>query len=305
MIEFKNVKLNTSSIDILNDISFEIADNTVTCFLGAKNTGKTSILRLLAGVHDNYYGEIFIDGKYLEDSDKKIAMIFDERELNSDMTVNEYLLFYGSLCGKDKEYMEQYIDMMLKKYSIMSYKHTDVDLLDLQSYKLLQIIRALINDPDIIMFDNIFMEDSAEYNDKIHNILKQYIGTKTIIFASRHLSHLEGICDNIGVLEAGSLIAFGDKNEVYKNAEMKKKVEVRFIGNEKDIIDILSEEKNVSDISYSDGRVIFSFDGDEKDETLILKKLIDRGMQVYSFKKEAVRSEQLFGRLKDNTYAKY
>lgn len=305
MIEFKNVKLNTGTIDILNDISFVIKDNTVTCFLGAKNTGKTSILRLLTGVHDSYYGEILIDGKYLEDSDKKIAMVFDKREQNSDLTVNEYLLFYGSLCNKDTDYMEQYIDKMLKKYSLMSYKHTDVDLLDTQSFKLLQIIKALIDDPDILMFDNIFVEDSEEFNDKIHSIIKPYLGHKTIIFASRHLSHLENICDNIGVLEAGNLISFGEKNEVYKNAEMKKKVEVRFLGSEKEVIDVLSADILVSDIAYSDGKVVFSLDGDEKTENLILKKLLDNGANVYSFKKETVRSEQLFGKLKDNTYAKY
>lgn len=305
MIEFKNIKLSIKNLDILTDVSFSIPDNSVTCFVGVKNSGKSAILKLIASVFTNYYGEIKVDDKYLDDSKKKIAMIFDKREKNTNLTVNEYLLSYGLLANKNKKELIDYIDTSLKKFSIMSYKHTDVDSLDEHIYKFLQIIRAYISDPDIILVDNIFYDNDQDYIDKMREFFKTQKGKKTIIFASRTLSKLEDLCDNIGVVENGMLISYGDKNKVYSEANISKKIEVKLFDGEKEAVDLLKSINEVSDISYEDGKIVFSFSGDEIDENQVLTKLINFGIKVYSFKKENVTSEQLLGKLKDNTYAKY
>ena len=61
MISIRDLKLNKYGIDILNNISFDIVDNSVTCILGNKNSGKSAILKSISGVYQNYYGEILID----------------------------------------------------------------------------------------------------------------------------------------------------------------------------------------------------------------------------------------------------
>ena len=268
MIRFENVKLNIDSIDILNELSFEIPENSVTCILGNKKSGKSSILKILTGVYKSYYGEVLFDNKDLNDIDN-------------------------------------YIDMMLKKFSLISYKYTSIDQIDSENYKLVELIRISINDPKVILFDNLFSSDNVEFNQKLLEYIKELIGNRTLIFASRSLNYIEEIATHIAVLETGNLIAFGKKEEVYKIAELSNKIEIEVLDNMQDAIDILKENKDISNIVYNDKIISFSIVSNitytsdrSRLEAEILKKLVDNGIEVYSFKKQRVRFEQLFGRLK-------
>lgn len=308
MIELKNVKLNIDNIDVINELSFSIPDNSVVCILGNKNSGKSSIFKMLTGIYKNYYGEILYDGKDLNDiKDCKIDILHESKEKDPDITVNEYLRFYGDIYNKfAKDELDSYIDMMLKKFSLMSYKYTSIDLIDSENYKLVELIRISINNPPVILFDNLFSSDNSDFNDKLLEYIKELIGHKTLVFASRSLNHIEEIATHIVVLETGNLIAFGKKEEVYKKAELSNKIEIEVIDNMQEAVDILKENPNISNIVYNDKVISFSivsyitYSDDRKQvEADILKKLVDGGIEVCSFKKQRVRFEQLFGRLKD------
>lgn len=299
MIEFRNVKLNIRNIDILNDINFKIEKNTITCFLGNKNAGKTSILKILAGIYKKYSGEVYIDSVLLEENKARISMVFDQPEKDTGYTVYEYLKFYGSLTKKSEKEIDAYIDKMLRKYMLMSYKYTMMELLDNESSKFVQLIRAMISDPEILLIDNIFLNENPEYNQKIVDFLKTIDGKMTVIIASRTLRHIEYLCDNIGLLEAGNLLIFGDKNEVYEKTELGRKIEVELYDGLEEAIEILKKNEKVSGILYEDNKIIFAIDGDKEMENEILKTLITNGIKVYSYKKEVVTAEQLFGKLKD------
>ena len=307
MIEIKNIKLNISNIDILNEISFDIPDNSVTCILGNKNSGKSSIFKILTGVYKNYYGEVLYNGKDISYSNNlKIDILHAAREKDPDITVNEYLKFYGDIYGTySKKDLEAYIDTMLRKFSLMSYKYTSIDMIDIENYKLVELIRISINDPQIILFDNLFSSDNVDFNDKLLEYIKNLIGHKTLVFASRSLNVIEEIATHIVVIDAGNLVAYGKKEDVYKKAELSNKIEIEVLDRMADAIEILKDNPDITNIVYNDNIISFSIvssisysEERSKVEAVILKKLVDNGIEVCSFKKQRVRFEQLFGRLK-------
>ena len=308
MIEFRNVKLNLKNIDILNDLSFKVEDKSITCFVGNKNSGKSSILKLLAGIYKDYSGEILIDGIDLYNQKKvKIDIVHDTIEHDPNMTVVEYLEFYGSIYGTyGKKELSNSIDSMLKKFSLMSYKYTSIDNLDKENYKLVDIIRVKLNNPDVILFDNLFFSDNIDFNEKLFSYIKDFVNNKTVIFVARNLNYIEELCDNIGILDYGTLIAFGKKNEVYEKAELISKMEVTVLDNVTDAVELLRNDENTINLSYENNTIIFSINPSVvtahseniKDvEARILKKLIDSGIRVSSYRKQQVQFEQLFGRL--------
>lgn len=307
MIEIKNVKLNINNIDILNDISFEIPDNSVTCILGNKNSGKSSIFKILTGVYRDYYGEIIYDGKDINDlRGHNIDILHSTREKDPDITVNEYLKFYASIYRDvDANELNATIDMMLKKFSLMSYKYTSLDMIDNENYKLVELIRIAINDPQVILFDNLFSSDNTDFNERLLEYIKGLIGHKTLVFASRSLNYIDEITTHIAVLDVGNLVAFGKKADVYKRAELSNKIEIELLDDMAEAIDILKDNPDITNIVYNDKIISFSIvsnitysDERNKVEAEILKKLVENGIEVYSFKKQRVRFEQLFGRLK-------
>lgn len=308
MIEIKSLKLNINNIDILNELSFDIPDNAVMCILGNRNSGKSSLFKVLTGTYKNYYGEVLYDGvdiNYL--SDCKIDILHETREKDPDITVNEYLNFYGSIYGVENENeLDAYINDMLKKFSLMSYKYTSLDQIDNENYKLVELIRISINDPNVILFDNLFSSDNVDFNEKLLEHIKGLTGKKTLVFASRSLNHIEDIVTHLAVLENGNLIACGRKEEVYKRAELSNKIEIEVIDKMQEAIEVLKNNSDVTNIVYNDKIISFSIvqsitysSARNQVEAVILKELIDNGIEVYSFKKQRVRFEQLFGRLKD------
>lgn len=308
MIEFKNVKLNIKNIDISNDLSFSIPTNTVTCFLGNKNSGKSSILKMLAGVYKNYYGEILIDGVDINyNKNVKIDLVHDTIENDDNITVYQYLKFYGTIYNTmSPDKLIEFIDKMLKKFSLMSYKHTNISQLDRESYKLIDLIRVLINDPNIILFDNLFFSDNVDYNEKLLGFIRTFIGKKTLVFASRSFEYIEKICDYLGIIEYGVLIAFDKKETIYKLADIVSRIEVEVDEDINHVISILNDDKRVTNITYENNLVTFSivdsgYSMNESKireiENSILKCLINNDVKVYSFKKQSIRFSQLFGRL--------
>ncbi len=302
MIEFKNVHLNIKNVDVSNDISFKIMDNTVTCFLGSKNSGKSSILKMIAGIYKSYTGEILIDDKNIRDfKEKKIGIVNEQEEKDTYITVVEYLNFYGSLYDTiEKDQLSEFIDEMLNRFSLMSYKYTYMHQLEKENYKFVEMIRLLIYDPDIFLLDNLFFGDNVEYHEKMFAFIKTLIGKKTIIFASRNTNYIESICDNIGILDNGILIAFDKKEDIYKYADIVDKIEIKVLGDIDRVVSKLKENDKILNISYDDSSIVIALKSkdrymDHKEiEYGILKSLIDNNIKVYSFRKQQVRYEQLF-----------
>lgn len=299
MVEFKNVKFNINNNSILNDISFCINDKTTVSFVGNKGSGKTTILKLISSVYTNYYGEILINGVDVDKNNKvSIGYISDEREINNFLTVFEYLNFFSELYNIDKNIIEKEIDKYLILYSLMSYKYTNISSLDNETYKLIDIIRVLIMNPDIILFDNIFFSDNEEYIDRITKIIKTFNGIKTIIIAGRNMIGLDVLSDYVGILEGGKLIAFGDIDSIYKKAEISRKYVVEIQGDEYKALNVLHEMDNVLNILYDDNTITFSINkNDNISASLVLKKLVECGILVKSFTKERVNIDHLLGKL--------
>lgn len=299
MIEFRNVKLNIKNVDVINDLNFKIEDNTSICFVGNKSAGKSLILKLLAGIYDNYSGEILIDNDYIENNKKQnISLVHDEREKNVDLNVYDYLMFYGDLLNVKSNLLKERIENMMFKFHISLYKHMDVNDLDDDTYKIVSIIKAMINNPDVIMFDNLFSSLNPDFNDKIVDILKSLVGKKTMIFANRNMKHLENICNYIGVMDTGELLAYGKTEDIFEKAELHKKIEMEVLYDNEKAINVLSKNRLVSNIIYDGNKISFSIKGDTEDESKILNELIVNDVKIYSYVKEKITFEQLFARLK-------
>ncbi len=306
MISIKDLKLNKIGIDILNNITFDIEDNSVTCILGNKNSGKSAILKSISGVYQNYYGEILIDNvdvKYIKEI--VVDILHQNREYDSEITVNEYLKFYGSIYNKlDAKTLQNKIDEYLVNFSIISYKYTNINMLDDYDYKFIELIRILISDPKIILFDNLFALNDEEFNEKLLDVIKTFIGKKTLVFTSRSLNYIEEIATHIGIIDNGNLVIFGDKESIYQSAEINKKVQIDIIDGQDIALSILKNNIHVNDIIYNENTISFTLARENSKsnnrteiESEILNTLIDNGVKVYSFKRQRARFEQLFERL--------
>lgn len=291
MIRFENVKKSINGIDIIDDISFDIEKNTITSFVGSKNTGKSTLLRLISGVYKSYFGKITVDGK--------CGIVFDKNEIDTKLTVREYLGFYADIYGLSPVDTELKIDYYLNKYSLLSYKRSDLSHLDSATLKILGIIRVLLGDPDIMVFDNLFTEDN-ELNDRLFDIINEYKGKKTMVFASRRFDKISEIADNLGILSHGKLIAFDEREKVLLMAEKNKKYIIDVASDEEKAVSVLHSIDGITNIIYANNTISFSMINNANcDETKIMKTLIDNDVSVLSFRKEQMTFEKVFTKINE------
>lgn len=299
MIEFKNVKFNIDNNSILSDVSFIINDRTTVSFVGNKGAGKTTILKLISSIFTNYYGEILINGiDVYKNNQVSIGFVSDEKEYNNYLTVFDFLSFYCKLYNFDESLIEKEIDRYLLLYSLMSYKYTNMTNLDDEIYKLIDIIRVILMNPDVLLFDNLFFSDNEDYLDKVTNIIKSLNGIKTIVIGGRNMLGLDNLSDNIGILDGGKLIAFGDLDSIYQKAEISRKYVVEIEGDENKAINILKDMDNVLNVLYNDNLITFSLGKNKKiSASSVLKELVYSGVIVKSFTKDRVSLDHLLGKL--------
>ena len=225
MIELKNVKLNINNIDILNELSFVIPNNSVFCILGNKNSGKSSIFKILTGVYKNYYGEVLYGGLDLDDTKScVIDILHDTREKDPDITVSEYLKFYGGIYKNlSEDELDTFIDTMLKKFSLMSYKYTSIDLIDNENYKLVELIRIAINDPKVILFDEPTSALDPELTGEVLDVMKKLAkeGT-TMVVVTHEMGFARDVASRVVFMENGVVVEEGKAKELFENPKEER-----------------------------------------------------------------------------------
>ena len=301
MIKFENVSLKLKERVVLSNVSFEIEDKSVVCFIANRTKSKAYILKIIAGIYKNYDGNVFIDGKNIKDNiDTKISMIFDVDEKDDNMTVYEYLKFYANLSEIKTDQCEEYINSSLKNLEIMSYKYTLMSDLNKNLLKLVGIIRAMIKDPNILLIDGLFSGTDINFNYMLLNYIKKLVENKTIIFDNTKIEYIEDICTDIGVLIDDNLLVYGKKDDVYKKASLNKKIEIVVNGDVMPAINLLKQYDGITNIMYDDKMITFAIISSEFSQDEVLKKLIDNNIKIYSYKNENLTKEQLIEGLGQN-----
>lgn len=215
MIEFHNVSKKINNNFQIHDLDFKIEDQGVFGIVGKSGSGKTTILNLLTGQLEADEGEITVYGKSLAFSNKferreylkKIGYVFQHFNLLSNLTIIENVMLPLKVHHIEKN--ERY----KKAYSLLEYVGLK-DAIDKYPHELsggeqqrVGIARALINDPEILLCDEMTSALDLEIAYDILKLLKNiYLDRKmTIIYVTHDLEIVKKVCSKILVLEKGKV----------------------------------------------------------------------------------------------------
>ncbi len=231
-IEFKNVSFTYDDTEItaLKNVSFKIKTGETLAILGNTGSGKTTIINLIARLYDVTSGEILIDNVNIEDKNlndlrQSIGFVPQEAFLFSD-TIKTNIKF-GKDNATDKEIEQAAKDAYIHK-NIVTFNQgyntyvgeRGVTLSGGQKQRI-SIARAIIKDPEILIFDDCLSAVDTETEEIILNNLYNVSKHKTTIIISHRISSVKN-ADKIIVLDNGKIIQQGSHNElVNKNGYYK------------------------------------------------------------------------------------
>jgi ABC-2 type transport system ATP-binding protein len=235
----------------VNKLNLKVRRGEIFGFLGPNGAGKTTTIKLMTGLLKPTSGTVTIMGADIQDNPveakKFIGLIPEEPRVYEKLTGNEFLKFMGNLFGMSENEIARKIKELLRIFDlgekgdelIQSYSHG--------MKQKIAIAGALIHSPRVLFFDEPTVGLDPKSARVIKDILKFRAEAGDCIFMSTHILEIaERICDRVGIIQNGKLIAVGDMEELRKlSMEGKGNLEEIFLqltGGDEDI-DIIKSLK--------------------------------------------------------------
>lgn len=218
MLELKGVTKTYEDLIAVNDISFNIKKGEVLGLLGHNGAGKSTTIKMILGIIAPNKGEILWDGKPLRDSNIKMGYLPEERGLYEKTKVYDQLLYFGKLEDMNKKEINDSIDYWLNRLSISDYKYKMVKELSKGNKQKIQLIAAVLHDPELVILDEPFSGLDPINANVFAEIIQELIDKgKTIILSSHRMEQLDHFCKEIFILQKGKDILKGKIDEIKKN----------------------------------------------------------------------------------------
>jgi phospholipid/cholesterol/gamma-HCH transport system ATP-binding protein len=217
MIEFKDVHLSFSGREILKGISMQIPDGSITAILGPSGSGKSTIIKLMVGLIQPTYGQVFVDGvdisRFSEEQlfpiRRKMGIVFQGNALFDSMSVGENMGFFlRENLDLPEEEVAHRVQSQLKFAGLETHAYQLPDSLSGGMRKRVAIGRALIFEPEMILFDEPTAGLDPVSSKKILDVIKQLKQEKRLgaVVVTHIISDVFAVADNVLVLYQGELI---------------------------------------------------------------------------------------------------
>ena len=225
ILEVNHVDFSYGKKKVLDNINFSIEEGTFSVLLGLNGAGKSTIFSLITRLQNLVVGEISINNFPIKDYSnalKDIGIVFQEPTLDLDLTVKQNLYYYGSLKGLDFKQTLFSIEDEIKKLELENHLDTQVRNLNGGHRRSVEILRALINKPKLLLLDEPTVGLDLKSRFDILEYVRQLVLTKNIsVLWITHLFDEIEEDDNVTLIKTGKIIESG----IVKNIIAKHKKE--------------------------------------------------------------------------------
>ena len=305
IIEIDGLTKKYGDFFALDHLDLRINEGAVFGFIGPNGAGKTTTMRILTTLLKPTEGNATIGGYSVATHPNEVRRLIgympDFFGVYDDMKVWEYLDFFAACYDIPEAMRKGMIGDLLDLVDLGHKRDEMVESLSRGMKQRLCLARTLAHDPKVLILDEPASGLDPRARIEMRELLRELQGMgKTIFFSSHILSEVADICTDIGIMEAGKLVAFGDIEEMRQQLQVSRLIQARVIGDTVPLKDLLMGHEKVEQIT--DGREIeltpdivrFDFTGNDEELSDLLKQLISNQIQLISFSEEVGDLEDVF-----------
>jgi ABC-2 type transport system ATP-binding protein len=299
MIELRSLHRWFGRTRAVNDISFAVGRGQVFGYIGPNGAGKTTSMRILATLDEPTMGDAFVDGfSVVDDPDRvrrRVGFMPDAFGTYPSMNVREYLDFFArayGLRGKERTRAMGYVMDFTQLDGLATKPITG---LSKGMKQRLCLGRTMIHDPAVMILD----EPAAGLDPRARIQLREMIRRlasdgKTVLISSHILTELAEMCDVVGIIEQGQMLAVGSVEEIHKGQQRQAWVRARVLGGAAGLAQWLAGRGDVREIQTDAELITFAHAGDEQSEVDLLRQMIETGFRVAAFGSHQKTLEDVF-----------
>lgn len=301
MIEIRDLTKKYGSFTALDHLNLSLEEGVVFGFVGANGAGKSTTFSILATLLSPTSGDALINGKSVVKDPvevrKQIGYMPDFFGVYDQLKVDEYLDFYGASYGIQAAERKVLIPQLLELVNLTNKRYDYVDLLSRGMKQRLCLARALIHDPKVLILDEPASGLDPRARVEMRDILRNLKSMgKTILISSHILPELAEMCDEIGVIDNGKLIAHGNVATIQAQLQGEKRIVVKVAERLQEVRAFLEEDPMISSIDVVDNRseIAFNYRGTNAEQVELLKKAMLADLPIYALSEEEKDLEDVF-----------
>jgi sodium transport system ATP-binding protein len=214
---FKDKK--RGEIRAVDNVSFSCKPGQIYGLLGANGAGKTTTLRMLATILEPSDGSATVCGHDVIEEPQEVranvGFLSTATALYPRLTSKEMVEYFGRLNGIDEATLRKRIDEIFARLDMNSFRDQRCDKLSTGMKQKTSIARTLIHDPQVMIFDEPTNGLDVMTARSIVSFIRECRQRgKTVIFSTHVMSEVEKLCDTIGIIQSGKLLAEGSLAEL-------------------------------------------------------------------------------------------
>ena len=226
-LEFSHLSKAFGRIKALENVSFTVAEGELFGFVGANGAGKTTTMRIAMGIIDPDQGQVCLGGKPLTQKARtRIGYMPEERGLYPKMKVAPQLEYLARLHGMNSADARAAQQKWTERLGVGSRRGDEVEKLSLGNQQRVQLASALLFNPRALILDEPFSGLDPVAVDAMSQAMREYAASGVpVLFSSHQLDLVERVCDRIGIISSGRLVATGTVAELRATADPATKVQ--------------------------------------------------------------------------------
>ncbi len=228
LLEVKGISKRYGATVAVQDLTFDIRAGEVFGFVGRNGAGKTTTMRIVLGVLGADTGEVRWDGRPLDlAARRRIGYMPEERGLYPKMRLADQLAYLGELHGMSGSEAQVSALRWLDRFGLKNRANDDVQALSLGNQQRVQLAAALVFGPDLLVLDEPFAGLDPVAVDVMSAVLREQADAGLpVIFSSHELELVERLCDRVGIIERGQMVACGTVAELRAGGQERRWIDV-------------------------------------------------------------------------------
>ena len=236
IIEVSHLKKSFGSLNVLKDVSFTVEKGDVIAILGSSGSGKSTLLRCLIDLEKIDDGTITVDGdtfekngvympnKVVKDVTMKMGMVFQHFNLFPHMTVMKNLEKPAKIVKKlDSKTIQKKSKILLNKVGLLDKADVYPDQLSGGQKQRVAIVRALMMNPEIMLFDEPTSSLDPEITKEVLHTMKQLAEEKmTMLIVTHEIGFAKEVASKILFMSNGEILESGTPDEIFNNPKHER-----------------------------------------------------------------------------------
>ncbi|TFV53054.1 ATP-binding cassette domain-containing protein [Blastococcus sp. TF02A_35] len=216
MLEFDGLRKSFGANQVLDGVSFAVRPGSMFGFCGSNGAGKTTTMRIAMGLARAEAGEVRWHGRPLDQQvRRRIGYMPEERGLYPKMKVGEQITYFARLHGMDAGAAGRASAEWTERLGLGARRGDAVEKLSLGNQQRVQLAAALVSRPEVLILDEPFSGlDPVGVDSLAEALLGQVREGVPVVFSSHQLDLVERLCDSVGILARGRIVAAGTVEEL-------------------------------------------------------------------------------------------